>query len=148
MKTLPLVLVLLSAGLPPAPAAFAAPPAKAHAPAHPVQDPFAPVFLVSSRKTFDTIHALVSNPASRRDSLGNELIVSETRAHMLDAVSGLIHQRERRCGGQIGSRSTTSAGSKNRSAKMTSRAMSGCAIVRPSRLPRAKANAAANRFGR
>ena len=99
MKTLPLVLVLLSAGLPPAPAAFAAPPAKAHAPAHPVQDPFAPVFLVSSRKTFDTIHALVSNPASRRDSLGNELIVSETRAHMLDAVSGLIHQRERRCGG-------------------------------------------------
>jgi leucyl aminopeptidase len=99
MKTLPLVLALLSAGLLPAPAAFAAPPAKAHAQAHPAQDPMAPVFLVSSRKTFDTIHALVSNPASRRDSLGNELVVSETRTHMLDAVSGLIHQRELRCGG-------------------------------------------------
>lgn len=99
MKTLPLVLALLSAGLLPAPAALAVPPGKAHAQAHPVQDPMAPVFLVSSRKTFDTIHALVSNPASRRDSLGNELVVSETRTHMLDAVSGLIHQRELRCGG-------------------------------------------------
>jgi leucyl aminopeptidase len=99
MKTLPLVLALLSAGLLPAPAAFAAPPARPAAQAHPARDGMAPVFLVSSRKTFDTIHALVGNPVSRRDSLGNELVVSETKAHMLDAVSGLIHQREQRCGG-------------------------------------------------
>ena len=101
MKTLPLVLALLSAGLLPATAAFAAPPAPKAQPAqaHPAQDPFAPVFIVTSRKTFDTVRALLRNPASRRDSLGNELVVSETKAHMLDAVSGLIHQRELRCGG-------------------------------------------------
>ena len=102
MKTLPLVLALLSAGLISAPAAFAAntaPHGQHTAKAHPAQDPFAPVYIVTSRKTYDTVHALVSHPASRRDSLGNELIVSETKAHMLDAVSGLIHQRERRCGG-------------------------------------------------
>lgn len=101
MKALPIVLALLSAGLLPAPAAFAAPPAPngRAAQAHPAEDLFAPVFIVTSRKTFDTVHALVRNPASRRDSLGNELVVSETKAHMLDAVSGLIHQRELRCGG-------------------------------------------------
>jgi leucyl aminopeptidase len=97
MKSLPVVLALLSAGLLPAPAAFAAP---AHAAvAHPVQDAMAPVFIVTSRKTFDTIHALVRNPASRRDSLGNELVVSEAKTHMLDAVSEAIHRREKRCGG-------------------------------------------------
>src|SRR6476469_5507984 len=101
MKTLPLVLALLSAGLLPAPAAFAAPPAPTGqaARAHPAQDPFAPVYIVSSRKTYENIRTLVRNPASRRDGLGNELVVSETRAHMLDAVSGVIHQRELRCGG-------------------------------------------------
>lgn len=99
MKALPLVLALLSATLVPAHAAFAAPPAKAHIQAHPAQDPFAPVVIVTSRKTFDIIHALVQKPASRRDSLGNELVVSEANAHMLDAVSALIHQRELRCGG-------------------------------------------------
>src|SRR5689334_2088317 len=101
MKTLPLVLALLSAGLLPASAAFAAPPAPKSqaAQAHPAQDPFAPVFIVSSRKTYDTIHALVGHPVSRRDSLGNELVVSETKANMLDGVSELIHQRENRCGG-------------------------------------------------
>jgi len=101
MKTLPLVLALLSAGLLPASAAFAAPPAPAGqaARAHPAQDPFAPVYIVSSRKTYENIRTLVRNPAARRDGLGNELVVSETRAHMLDAVSGVIHQRELRCGG-------------------------------------------------
>jgi len=100
MKPLPLVLALLSASILPSPAAFAAnATTQAQRVAHPAQDPFAPVYIVTSRKTFDTVHALVRNPASRRDSLGNELVVSETRANMLDAVSGLIHQRELRCGG-------------------------------------------------
>jgi leucyl aminopeptidase len=97
MKALPLVFALLSAGLLPAPAAFAA---SGHAAqAHPEQDAMAPVFIVTSRKTFENVRALVRDPASRRDSLGNELIVSETRAHMLDAVGAVIHQRELRCGG-------------------------------------------------
>ena len=102
MKALPIVLALLSSAIVPSSIAFAAngaPRATQPAAAHPAEDPFAPVFIVTSRKTFDTVHALVRNPASRRDSLGNELLVSETKAHMLDAVSGLIHQRELRCGG-------------------------------------------------
>ena len=100
MKTLPLVLALLSATILPSQAAFAANKAPhVQRAAHPAEDPFANVYIVTSRKTFDNIHALVRNPASRRDSLGNELVVSETRAHMLDAVNGLIHQRELRCGG-------------------------------------------------
>jgi leucyl aminopeptidase len=101
MKALPVVLALLSAAVVPTHAVLAAnaAPHGQHAAAHPAQDPFAPVFIVTSRKTFDTIRTLVQKPASRRDSLGNELVVSETRAHMLDAVSGLIHQRELRCGG-------------------------------------------------
>ena len=100
MKALPLVLALLSTTLVPAHVAFAANAAtQSQRPAHAAQDPFAPVYIVTSRKTFENIHALVRDPASRRDSLGNELVVSETKAHMLDAVSGVIHQRELRCGG-------------------------------------------------
>ncbi|MFT3897387.1 MAG: M20/M25/M40 family metallo-hydrolase [Thermomonas sp.] len=99
MKTLPLVLALLSTALVPAHAFAANAAVQGQRSAHPAQDPFAPVYIVTSRKTFDTIHALVRAPASRRDSLGNELIVSEAKANMLDAVSGLIHQRELRCGG-------------------------------------------------
>ena len=101
MKTLPLVLALLSAGLLPASAALAAtPPAAGHAQArHPAQDPLAPVYIVTSRKTFDTVRALVRNPVSRRDGLGNELVVSETREHLVSDLSEVIHLRENRCGG-------------------------------------------------
>jgi leucyl aminopeptidase len=96
MKALPLVLALLSSAFVPVHAAHAAQSQRA---AHAAQDPFAPVYIVTSRKTFENIRALVRDPASRRDSLGNELVVSETQAHALDAVSGAIHRRELRCGG-------------------------------------------------
>ncbi|GAA5001423.1 M20/M25/M40 family metallo-hydrolase [Pseudoluteimonas lycopersici] len=106
MKALPAIsLLLLSMAVPARGASAANAAAQAphstvnRAPAHAAVDPLAPVYIVTSRKTFDTVHALVRDPASRRDSLGNELVVSETKAHMLDAVSGLIHQRELRCGG-------------------------------------------------
>ena len=100
MKALPVVLALLSAAFVPTHAVFAAnAAAQSQRPAHATEDPFAPVYIVTSRKTFENVRALVRDPASRRDSLGNELVVSETKAHMLDAVSGVIHQRELRCGG-------------------------------------------------
>lgn len=100
MKALPVVLALLSVAFVPTHAAFAAnAAAQSQRPAHATEDPFAPVYIVTSRKTFENVRALVRDPASRRDSLGNELVVSETKAHMLDAVSGVIHQRELRCGG-------------------------------------------------
>jgi leucyl aminopeptidase len=96
MKALPLVLALLSSAFVPVHAAHAAQSQRA---AHAAQDPFAPVYIVTSRKTYGNIQSLVRNPVSRRDSLGNELVVSETKANMLDAVGGAIHQRESRCGG-------------------------------------------------
>lgn len=102
MKALPIVLALLSAVIVPSQVVFAA-NAAPHGPraatSHPVEDPFAPVYIVTSRKTFDTVRALMRNPATRRDSLGNELVVSETRNHMLGDVSESIHRDEKRCGG-------------------------------------------------
>ena len=100
MKALPVVLALLSAAFVPTHAAFAAnATAQSQRPAHATEDPFAPVYIVTSRKTFENVRALVRNPTSRRDSLGNELVVSEIRNHALGDVSEVIHQREKRCGG-------------------------------------------------
>lgn len=63
------------------------------------RDPFADVYAVTSRATFDgldgTLHAL----AKRRDATGAELVVSRVRAHALGEVSAYIHEQERRCGG-------------------------------------------------
>ncbi len=100
MKALPGIFVLLLATALPWQDAIAANAATlVQRSAHPVQEPFAPVYIVTSRKTFEHIRTLLRNPASHRDSLGNELVLAETSDHMLSEVSGLIHQRERRCGG-------------------------------------------------
>ena len=62
-------------------------------------DPLAPVYIITSRRTYDGIRGIVRNAVARRDSTGAALIVSEIRAHQLGEVSDYIHQREMRCGG-------------------------------------------------
>lgn len=62
-------------------------------------DPFAPVHIVMSRKSFDGMPDLVSNAVAKADTAGTALVVPEINAYMLAQVSGRIHQRENRCGG-------------------------------------------------
>ena len=73
------------------------------------RDPFAPVYIVTSRKTFDGIHHIARNGAARRDSTGAALVVSEIKAHQLSEVSEHIHQRELRCGGYFAFKSRKEA---------------------------------------
>ena len=64
------------------------------------QDPFAPVFLVSSRATYDgSLRGLVHDADERRDSVGRPVVVSKVQAHRLEDISRRVHERERRCGG-------------------------------------------------
>jgi leucyl aminopeptidase len=63
------------------------------------EDPFAPVYVITSRKTYDGIRHVARNSVVRRDSVGNELVLSELRAHQLGALIEYVHERERRCGG-------------------------------------------------
>lgn len=72
-------------------------------------DPFAPVYIVTSRKTFDGISRIARNGIARRDSTGAALVVSEIRAHQLSQVSQHIHQRELRCGGYFAFKSRQQA---------------------------------------
>ena len=74
------------------------------------QDPFAPVFIVSSEATYKTgIQLFARNPMRRSDSLGKPLVISEIRAHQLGDVTRVIHERELRCGGYFAFRSAAEA---------------------------------------
>jgi leucyl aminopeptidase len=59
----------------------------------------APVFIVTSRETWDGVRWLAHDAQARRDGLGRELVVAELRADQLDAVSAYVHEQELRCGG-------------------------------------------------
>lgn len=64
------------------------------------EDPFAKVFLVTSRRLYEGGVKTHARPlAQRRDSLGNDLVIAEARAWQLPEISHGIHERERRCGG-------------------------------------------------
>ncbi len=66
---------------------------------HLQNDPFAPVHIVMSRKSFDGMPDLVSNAVAKADTAGTALVVSEIKAYMLSQISERIHAREKRCGG-------------------------------------------------
>ena len=69
------------------------PPARA-------EDPFAKVYLVTSRALYEGgIDTQAAKLADRRDGIGNELVIAETRAWQLPEISHGIHERERHCGG-------------------------------------------------
>src|SRR5690606_4967046 len=64
------------------------------------QDPFAPVFVVASRDTWDNgLRTIARDGVERRDSVGNRLMVARVAAHQLGQVTELVHAREKRCGG-------------------------------------------------
>lgn len=63
-------------------------------------DPFAPVFIVASRDTWDNgLRTIARDGVERRDSVGNRLMVARVSAHQLGQVTELVHAREKRCGG-------------------------------------------------
>ncbi|GHC08191.1 M20/M25/M40 family metallo-hydrolase [Thermomonas carbonis] len=62
-------------------------------------NPFAPVYIVTSRKTWNGIRGFARNGAVRRDSVGETLVVSEIAASQLSRVSKYVHEVEARCGG-------------------------------------------------
>lgn len=65
----------------------------------PQTDPFAPVYIVTSRDTFQGIRGLARAAVARRDSTGMPLVIAETRADRLGEIGRYVHVRERRCGG-------------------------------------------------
>ena len=74
------------------------------------QDPFAPVFIVSSEASYQGGIRLFARSATRRsDSLGKPIVLSEIRAHQLGDVTRVIHERELRCGGYFAFKSAAEA---------------------------------------
>jgi leucyl aminopeptidase len=107
LKSPTLALLLALATAP----ALAAGPAAAHAQAHAdaelaalakakANDPFTEVYILTSRRTYTSGLQLIGrNPAPRRDSTGNDLVLARIQAHQLTDVSEFVHEKERRCGG-------------------------------------------------
>ena len=62
-------------------------------------DPFAPVYIVTSRQTWQGIRGVATKVAEQHDSTGAPLLISETRADRLGEISRYVHASERRCGG-------------------------------------------------
>lgn len=63
-------------------------------------DPFAKVYLVTSRALYEGgIDTQARKAATRRDSIGSELVIAEARAWQLSEISHGIHEREQHCGG-------------------------------------------------
>ena len=73
------------------------------------RNPFAPVFIVTSHKTYGGVRHFARNGVALRDSVGTPLMVSEIKAHQLSEVSEYIHQREKRCGGYFAFRTRREA---------------------------------------
>lgn len=82
---------------PPSSATPHAPPAASTAPSS--TDPFASVYIVTSRDTWQGIRGLAREAVTQYDSTGRPLVVAETRADRLGAISDHVHVNERRCGG-------------------------------------------------
>lgn len=62
-------------------------------------EPFAPVYIVTSRDTYQGIRGLARDAVGRRDSTGMPLVIAETRADRLGEIGRYVHVNERRCGG-------------------------------------------------
>jgi len=63
------------------------------------RNPFAPVYVVMSRKSYDGMRDLVKQVVAKADSAGTPLVVAQIKALDLSRISERIHVRERRCGG-------------------------------------------------
>ena len=63
------------------------------------RNPFAPVYIVMSRKSYQGMRDLMKNVAAKTDSAGTPLVVAQIKGMDLSRISERIHARERRCGG-------------------------------------------------
>ncbi|MFT3805927.1 M20/M25/M40 family metallo-hydrolase [Arenimonas sp.] len=64
------------------------------------EDPFATVYILTSRKTWDSgVNIIARNPVARRDSVGSDLVIGQIKAYQLSDVSHVVHENEKRCGG-------------------------------------------------
>lgn len=100
--TLPALAAIAALCMAPGGTAAPGPPATASpgVPGAQRDDPMAPVYVVSSRATWDTsLRGVARRPDARSDSLGRPVVVSRVRAHQLEDVARRVHERERRCGG-------------------------------------------------
>ena len=66
---------------------------------HLEDNPFAPVYVVMARTSYDNMRDLMRSGAATTDSVGTPLMVTQIKAHMLSQIAERIHQREQRCGG-------------------------------------------------
>lgn len=62
-------------------------------------DPFAPVYIVTSRATWQGVRGVATKVAEQHDSTGAPVLIAETRADRLGEISHYVHTHERRCGG-------------------------------------------------
>ncbi|RDZ27611.1 M20/M25/M40 family metallo-hydrolase [Lysobacter silvisoli] len=69
-------------------------------PADASDDPFAPVFVVTSRDTYDAgVKTLARQARTAQDASGATLVISEVQTHQLADITRHVHEKERRCGG-------------------------------------------------
>ena len=65
-----------------------------------VEDAHAPVYIVSSRDTYEHgLKTLALDATARRDAAGRELVISRVRAHQVSDLARHVHEKENRCGG-------------------------------------------------
>ncbi|MFD0739910.1 M20/M25/M40 family metallo-hydrolase [Lysobacter koreensis] len=64
------------------------------------RDPFAPVYIVTSRDTYQaSLQGFATNASGRRDSVGSELVLAQVLAHQLTDISHRVHEDRKQCGG-------------------------------------------------
>ncbi|MEH6420649.1 M20/M25/M40 family metallo-hydrolase [Pseudomonas sp. CGJS7] len=79
-------------------------------PANADTDPLAPVYIVTSRKTYDEgVKTLAGKASALINPAGVPLVVSELKAHQLNDVTRHVHELEKRCGGYFAFRTREQA---------------------------------------
>lgn len=62
-------------------------------------DPYATVYVVTSRETHARAARLLGTAQPRVDAVGTPLVIATARAHQLGELSAFVHRSENRCGG-------------------------------------------------
>ncbi|QWF15816.1 M20/M25/M40 family metallo-hydrolase [Lysobacter capsici] len=71
-------------------------------PADATDDPFKPVYIVTSRATFDAgVKTLTNNALGLSNPAGAKLVISELKTHQLVDIARHVHEKEQRCGGFV-----------------------------------------------
>ena len=71
-------------------------------PADATDDPFKPVYIVTSRATFDAgVQTLAKSASGVSNRAGDKLVIAELKTHQLTDVTRHVHEKEKRCGGFV-----------------------------------------------